>query len=59
MLGIPMFAEPGWNCGRARHKGLGLCLELLEFTADELLDHIRELIDNGTYRVNIRKLSEI
>jgi len=59
MLGIPMFAEQGWNCGRARHRGIALCLDLLEFTADQLHDHIRELIDNGTYRSNIRKLSQI
>jgi len=59
MLGIPMFAEQGWNCARAQHKGLGLCLDLLDFTADEFHDDIVELIENATYRNNVRRLSEI
>lgn len=59
MLGIPMFAEQGWNCARARNKGISLCLDLLEFTADELHDTIQELVDNATYQSNIRKLSQI
>ena len=59
MLGIPMFAEQGWNCGRAEHKGIALCLDLLTFTADQLHDYTVELIENATYRANIRRLSEI
>jgi glucuronosyltransferase len=59
MLGIPMFAEQGWNCVRARHRGISLCLDLLQFTADELYDAVRELIDNATYRSTVQKMSAI
>jgi glucuronosyltransferase len=59
MLGIPMFAEQGWNCARAEHKGIALCLDLMTFSADQLHSYIRELIDNATYRINVRRLSEI
>jgi glucuronosyltransferase len=59
MLGIPMFADQGWNCARAKNKGISLCLDLLTFTADDLYDAIRELVDNATYRSNIRRLSDI
>jgi hypothetical protein len=59
MLGIPMFAEQGWNCMRAKNKGIGLCLDLQQFTADELYDTVQELINNFTYRTNVRRLSDI
>jgi glucuronosyltransferase len=59
MIGVPLFAEQGWNCVRARQKGIALCLDLLTFTADELHNTVQELIDNATYRSNIRRLSGI
>jgi glucuronosyltransferase len=59
MLGIPMFAEQSWNCTSAENKHLGLCLDLLQFTSDDLYDAIQEIITNATYRTSIRKLSEI
>lgn len=54
-----MFAEQGWNCARAELKGIALCLDLMTFSADKLHSYIRELIDNATYRINVRRLSEI
>jgi UDP-glucoronosyl and UDP-glucosyl transferase len=59
MLGIPMFAEQGWNCARAEHRGFARCLDVMKFTADELYDIIQELIENTTYRNNVRRSSEI
>ena len=54
MLGIPMFAEQGWNCARAQRKGIALCLDLMTFTADELYDNIRELIGNSTFKTTMQ-----
>lgn len=59
MLGIPMFADQGWNCARAKQKGISLCLDLLEFTSVQLHAHIRELIDNVTYRSTVHRRSAI
>jgi glucuronosyltransferase len=59
MLGIPIFAEQGWNCGRAQHRGIARSLSLMDFATDDLYRTIRELIDNATYRNNIRRISEI
>ena len=59
MVGIPLFAEQGWNCARAEHKGISLCLDLLQFTSDQLYDSIRQVIDNGTYKATVARLSEI
>jgi glucuronosyltransferase len=59
MIVIPMFAEQGWNCARARHKGIALCHDLLTFTADDLYNSIIEIINNATYRKNIQRLSAI
>jgi glucuronosyltransferase len=53
-----MFAEQGWNCVRAQHRNIARCLHVMDFTADELYSNIRELIDNATYRSNVRIMSE-
>jgi len=57
MLGFPLFAEQPFNCERARAKGFGRTLNIHDFTSDELVDNIRELLDNGTYGDSIRRRS--
>ena len=59
MLGFPLFGEQTTNCERARAKGFGLTMNIHDFRSDELLDNIRELLDNATYGDNIKRRSAI
>ena len=59
MLGFPLFTAQPRNCERARAKGFGLTMNIHDFTSDELLDNIRELLDNTTYGDNIKRRSAI
>jgi glucuronosyltransferase len=59
MLGIPLFGEQSWNCAKMEHKRLGLCLELQELTTSDLYNSVQELINNGVYRNNVKRLSAI
>jgi glucuronosyltransferase len=49
MLGFPMFADQRWNCNRARNNGIGLCMDVVDFTSSQLYDNIRRLIDDPKF----------
>jgi glucuronosyltransferase len=58
-LGVPLFGEQDGNCQRARRKGFGLQINVMDFTVDELVVSIRELLDNATYQTAIKRMSII
>jgi glucuronosyltransferase len=59
VLGFPLFAEQHWNCDRAVDRGLGLQMNVHSFSADQLYNNIRHLIDNLTYIETAKKMSNI
>jgi len=59
MIGFPLFAEQHDNCIRAANKGYGVCMNILEFTSDELVDNIHDVLYRGDYRKTIKLQSEI
>ncbi|XP_014776559.2 UDP-glucuronosyltransferase 2A3 [Octopus bimaculoides] len=59
MLGIPLFADQFYNSRRMTEKGYGLSLDIENFTPEELIKKIDELIDNKTYSEKIKRASEI
>jgi len=59
MIGFPLYAEQHANCQRAVDKGFGLQMNIHEFTADELVSNINEVLSKGTYGKNIKRTSEI
>ncbi|XP_014777408.1 UDP-glucuronosyltransferase 2A2 [Octopus bimaculoides] len=59
MLGIPLFADQHYNSRRMTEKGYGLSLDIENFTPGELIEKIKELIENKTYSEKIKRASEI
>ena len=57
MITFPVFADQHSNAKRVEYKKLGLCMELRNFNADELVSNIQELINNPIYRSNAKKVS--
>lgn len=59
MLGFPLFQEQHVNARRASEKGFGINMKIYEFTIDELVHNIKELITNKSYKQAITRASEI
>eukprot|EP00106_Octopus_bimaculoides_P009116 XP_014776558.1 PREDICTED: UDP-glucuronosyltransferase 1-5-like isoform X2 [Octopus bimaculoides] len=59
MLGIPLFTDQFYNSRRMTEKGYGLSLDIENFTPEELIEKIKELIENKTYSEKIKRASEI
>ena len=59
MLAAPLFSDQPYNAQRSEHRGYGKTIDILNFTVDELVDKIIEIIENGTYRENIRQCSKV
>jgi len=59
MIGFPLFAEQTTNCARARDRSFGLCMNILNFTANELIVNIRDVIDSELYKGNTRRVSDM
>ena len=61
MISFPAFdyVDQVHNAHRIAHKGYGLSMDLHDFTADQLIDNIREIIDDRSYKQRVMKASEI
>ena len=59
ILCLPVFGDQHYNAVRIREKGFGLSLRVCDFTSDELIAAIKELLENPTYKENIHKASTI
>ncbi|XP_064628131.1 2-hydroxyacylsphingosine 1-beta-galactosyltransferase-like [Lineus longissimus] len=59
MLSFPVFAEQEYNAQRAFHKGYGLRMNIHNFTSEELIKAINEIIQNPKYSAAIKKASAI
>ena len=58
-LGFPTFADQFYNCRRATVHGIGLCLDLTTFTADDLVSAVHEILTNTSFRENAKRRSEL
>ncbi|CAI9730301.1 UDP-glucuronosyltransferase 2A1-like [Octopus vulgaris] len=59
MLGMPLFGDQHYNSRRMTEKGYGLSLDIENFTPEELIEKMNELIENKTYSEKIKRASEI
>ncbi|XP_036362878.1 UDP-glucuronosyltransferase 2A1-like [Octopus sinensis] len=59
MLGMPLCADQFYNSRRMTEKGYGLSLDIENFTPEELIEKMNELIENKTYSEKIKRASEI
>jgi UDP:flavonoid glycosyltransferase YjiC (YdhE family) len=58
MIAMPLFGDQPYNAIRGQYKGIGIHMDILEFTPDELVAKIEHVI-NGPYKKNIDQLSKI
>ena len=59
MLGFPVFADQPHNGKRMENKGYGISMDLYDYTVEELVTNINEIIDNPKYKKNIQIASDI
>lgn len=59
MLGFPVFADQSHNGHRMQVKGYGISMDMFNYTKEELVSTIKELIVNPKYQKNIKTASEI
>ena len=59
MIGFPLMYEQYHNAKRIEYKGYGLSMDLHDFTADQLLENIRKILGDKSYKERVMKASEI
>ncbi|XP_029642607.1 UDP-glucuronosyltransferase 2C1 [Octopus sinensis] len=59
MLGFPVFGDQFHNGRRIQVKGYGIPMDIYNYTKDELVSTINELIVNPKYKNKIKQASEI
>ncbi|KAM6120396.1 UDP-glucuronosyltransferase 2A1-like isoform 1-T1 [Pterocles gutturalis] len=59
MVGIPMFADQHDNIAHMRAKGAAVELDFSTMTMQDLVDALKTIINNSTYKENALRLSKI
>ncbi|XP_064635313.1 UDP-glucuronosyltransferase 2B13-like [Lineus longissimus] len=59
MIGFPLTAEQPYNARRLQHKNYGITLNIKSFTAEELVQSVKEVLGNQIYSRNIKTASKI
>ncbi|CAH0697337.1 unnamed protein product [Spodoptera exigua] len=59
MIGIPMYGDQWYNVVKYEKLKIGLKLELDTLTDEALLEAIHKVIDDESYRRNVKKLGEL
>ena len=59
MVGFPVFGDQAQNAGRIVRKGFGLRLDLRNFSVEELVSAIEDVIANPEYKMRTQKASAI
>ncbi|KAM9742745.1 UDP-glucuronosyltransferase 2B4-like isoform 7-T7 [Dama dama] len=59
MVGTPLFADQADNIARMKVKGTAVRLDLETMSASDLLNALKEVINNPSYKENVMRLSAI
>ena len=59
MIGFPLFSDQLYNCKRLNYHNYGVCLNPVDFKADDLIRAVNVIMQSNTYRENIQKASQI
>jgi UDP:flavonoid glycosyltransferase YjiC (YdhE family) len=59
MIGFPLTAEQPYNAKRLEHKNYGITMDIKSFTAETLMQNIKEVLGNPIYSRNIKTSSRI
>ena len=56
---FPVAADQSYSAARAEQKGIGIHMDVRDFTSQELLDNIKKIMANEKYERNAKKASQI
>lgn len=59
MLGFPVFSDQPHNGRRIESKGYGISMDMFNYSSEELVANIKEIIENPKYKNNIQMASDI
>ena len=59
MIGLPVMGDQHYNALRMQQKGFGIIFNVMDFTSDDLLVAIQEILKEPSYKDNIRKASDM
>ena len=59
MIGFPVFADQPFNGYRMQVKGYGISMDMNNYSVDELIKNIEEVIENPKYKKSIAKASKM
>lgn len=59
VVSIPVYIDQHKNAAKLIRNGVGLVLKLSDLTVETVKETLREVLGNGTFRINARKLSDL
>ncbi|XP_022837626.1 UDP-glucuronosyltransferase 2B19-like [Spodoptera litura] len=59
LIGVPMLGDQWYNVEKYVHHGIGLQLDLLSMTEDDFKNAILTIVNNDSFRQNIKKLRSV
>ena len=59
MIGFPLFGDQPYNGRRIEHKGFGIAMDLRSFNSQELVDNVRRILSDSSYRERVTRASAI
>ena len=59
MIGFPLFGDQHHNAFRMVDHGYGIDMDILAFTADELVNNIHKVLDEKSFKMATQKASDI
>lgn len=59
MISFPLLGDQVYNARRLPHRGYGLAMNIEDFTSDELIENIRKILSDPSYKRRVSLASEI
>jgi len=59
MIGFPLFSDQHYNANRIKHKGFGIAMDFRTFTSEELVQNVRRIIADRSYKDRVVKAAQI
>ncbi|CAL8144013.1 unnamed protein product [Orchesella dallaii] len=58
LICFPILSEQGYNANLVEQKGIGIQMEITDFTADELENAIQRILSDNRYAENVKKVNK-
>ncbi|KAI6196064.1 Glucuronosyltransferase [Aphelenchoides besseyi] len=59
LLTLPLFADQKRNAKMIEHKGIGLSMDKTKLTKEYIVDHLKQIIDNESFRLRAKEIAEM